>query len=125
MSMDSGLFLTLIVAITVGQATYNIVKEQSLSVLQKIIVPPLLFIAGIGVYSLLYNGVTVLMSDMPMIAQPMPLTWVQIIFGVTFLIGFFIMKLGIYKKLPWLYVKLMNISQPYKKTVLMYQSRTI
>jgi NAD(P)H-quinone oxidoreductase subunit 5 len=37
--LNSSIFLTLIVAITVGQATYNIVKEQSLS-LSKIILPP-------------------------------------------------------------------------------------
>jgi NAD(P)H-quinone oxidoreductase subunit 5 len=120
LSMDSGVFLTLIIAITVGQATYNIVKEQHILLLQKIIVPPVLFIAGIGIYAMMYNGVTVLLQDMPMIAQPTPLTWVQIIFGIIFLIGFFTMKLGIYKKIPWLYVKLMNISQPYKKSVLMY-----
>ena len=124
-AMDSGVFLTLIVAITVGQATYNIVKEQSLSVFQKIIVPMVLFIAGIGIYALLYKGVTVLMADMPMISQPLPLSWVQIIFGIIFLIGFFVMKLGVYKKIPWLYVKLMNISQPYKKSVLMYKSKSI
>lgn len=122
---NSGVFLTLIVAITVGQATYNIVKEQRLSLWQKITVPSAVFIAGIGLYALMYNGITSLMSDMPMIAQPMPLSWVQIIFGVIFLIGFFIMKLGVYKKIPWLYVKLMNISQPYKKSVLMYKSQAI
>jgi NAD(P)H-quinone oxidoreductase subunit 5 len=123
--MDSSIFLTLIVAITVGQATYNIVKERSLSVAQKIIVPPVLFILGIGIYSLLYNGVTILMADMPMIAQPMPLSWPQVIFGIIFLGGFFIMKLGVYQKIPWLYVKLMNVSQPYKKTILMYKSKSI
>ncbi len=121
--VDSSIFLTLIVAITVGQATYNIIKEQSLSVVQKTIVPPALFIAGIGIYALMYNAVTVLMSSMPMIAQPMSLSWTQIIFGIIFLLGFFIMKLGVYKKLPWLYVKLMNLSQPYNKSVLMYKSK--
>ncbi|MGB3152097.1 MAG: proton-conducting transporter membrane subunit [Maribacter sp.] len=123
--LDSSIFLTLIVAITVGQATYNIIKEQSLSIVQKTFVPPVLFIAGIGIYALLYNAVTVLMSSMPMIAQPMPLSWTQIIFGIIFLLGFFIMKLGVYKKLPWLYVKLMNLSQPHKKSVLMYKSKSI
>lgn len=123
MKLDSSLFLILIVAITVGQATYNIVKERSLSIMQKIIVPPILFITGIGVYALMFNGVTILMSDLPMIAQSTPLSWVQIIFGIIFLLGFFIMKLGVYKKLPWLYVKLMNLSQPYKKSVLMYKSK--
>lgn len=123
MQLDSGVFLTIIVAITVGQATYNIVKEHNLSILQKIVIPPLLFISGIGLYALMYNGITILMSDMPMINQPLSLSGTQIIFNVIFLIGFFIMKLGIYKKLPWLYVKLMNLSQPYKKTVLMYKSK--
>jgi len=120
---DSGVFLTLIVAITVGQATYNIVKEKSLSDAQKVIFPPVLFIAGIAIYALMYNGVTILMADMPMIAQATPLTGVQITFGVIFLLGFFIMKLGVYRKIPWLYVKLMNISQPYDKSVLMYKTK--
>jgi NAD(P)H-quinone oxidoreductase subunit 5 len=125
MNLDSSVFLTLVVAITVGQATYNIVKEQSLSVVQKIIVPAIIFVAGIGIYALMYNGVTILMADMPMIDQPMPLSWVQIIFGFIFLIGFFVVKLRVYKKIPWLYVKLLNVSQPAKKSVLMYKSKSI
>ncbi|GAB3011156.1 NADH dehydrogenase [Cyclobacterium sediminis] len=123
--LNSGLLLTIIVAITIGQATYNIVKEQSLSAIQKIIVPPMLFIAGIGLYALMYNGVSMLMANMPKISEPLPLTSVQIIFGAIFLIGFFIMKLGVYKKFPWVYVKLMNLSQPNKKSVLMYKSKSI
>ncbi|SDF40694.1 proton-conducting transporter transmembrane domain-containing protein [Cellulophaga baltica] len=123
MKLDSGVFLTLIVAITVGQITYNIVKERSLSMFQKIIVPPILLFLGIVMYAFMYNGVTLLMGDMPYIAQPIPLTWLPISFGLIFLIGFFIMKLGMYKSHPWLYVKLLNLSQPYKNSVLMYKSR--
>lgn len=93
MHLDSSVFLTLVVAITFGQATCNIVKEQSLSIIQKIIVPALLFIVGIGLYALMHKGVTILMADMPMINQAIPLSWVQIIFGFIFLIGFFVMKL--------------------------------
>ncbi|MCJ7468167.1 MAG: pesticidal protein Cry28Aa [Maribacter sp.] len=120
-AVDSGIFLTLIVAITVGQATYNIVKEQSLSILQKALLPSILFISGIGIYALIYNGVTVLMADMPMVVVPLQLTAIQIMFGIVFLIGFFIMKLGIYQRVPWLYVKLLNISRPYKKSILLYK----
>ena len=125
LAADSSIFLTLIVSITVGQVTYNIVKQKSLNPVQKIILPGLLFTAGIGAYALLYNGITVLMSDMPLIAGPVPLSATQIIFGVIFLIGFFIMKLGIYRKAPWLYVKLMNISQPFKTTVFTENSKTV
>ena len=123
--LNSGIFLILIVAITVGQATYNIVKEQSLSILQKSFLPPLLFVCGMVTYALIYKGVTLVMSDMPMAVVPLPLSVIQIAFGILFLAGFFIMKLGIYRKYPWLYVKLLNISQPYKKTVLMYKSKSI
>ncbi len=114
---DSSIFLTLIVAITVGQVTYNIVKEKSLSIAQKTIVPIILFTLGIGLYALLYNGVTRLMIEMPMVDVPQPLSVLQVVFGVVFLLGFFIMKLGVYRKVPWIYVKLLNLSQPYKKTI--------
>jgi NAD(P)H-quinone oxidoreductase subunit 5 len=119
---DSSIFLTLIVAITVGQVTYNIVKQKNLSLGQKGLVPILLFVIGITIYALLYNGVTYLMSDMPMINVPQPISIIQVVFGVLFLVGFFIMKLGIYKKFPWLYVKLLNASQPHHSTVLKYKS---
>jgi NAD(P)H-quinone oxidoreductase subunit 5 len=123
LNLDSSLFLTIIVAMTIGQATYNIVKERSLTLIQKTFIPGLIFLLGIGLYALMYNGITTLMSDMPMINSPLELSGTQITFNVIFLIGFFVMKLEVYRKIPWLYVKLMNISQPFKKTVLMYKSK--
>ena len=124
MNLDSGIFLTLIVAITAGQATYNIVKQKSLTLVQKIFLPPVIFLMGIGVYALFYNGVSIVMADMPMVAVPIPLSIIQVVFGSVFLIGFFIMKLGIYRDFPWLYVKLLNLSQPHKKSILMYKSNS-
>lgn len=117
LALNSGLFLVLIVAITVGQVTYNIVKEDNLTVLQKTILPALLFIVGIVIYAFLYNAITVIMSDLPMIDLPIALSTIEVIFGIVFLSGFFIMKLGIYRNFPWLYVQLLNSSQPNKKTV--------
>lgn len=122
---NSGIFLTLIVAITVGQATYNIVKQESLSGLQKFTIPTVLSLLGIGIYALMFNGVTALMAGMPMVATPLPLSPVEIGFGIVFLIGFFIMKLGVYRQMPWVYVKLMNLSQPYKKSILLYKSKSL
>ncbi len=116
--LDSSIFLTLVVAITVGQMTYNIVKAKVLSVAQRVVIPLLLFFGGITVYAFIFNTITHVMSDMPMVVNAVPLNYIHIIFGIIFLIGFFIMKLGVYKNTPWLYVKLLNASQPYKKTVL-------
>ena len=122
-ALNSSIFLTLIVAITVGQMTYNIVKSKTLSLVQKAIVPLALFLGGIMLYASMFNAVNLLMTDMPMVNEPLPLTAIQVVFGVVFLIGFFIMKLGGYRKIPWLYVKLLNTSQPYKKTILTFKQK--
>ncbi|WP_231928742.1 proton-conducting transporter membrane subunit [Formosa sp. Hel1_31_208] len=123
LSIDSGLFLTFIVAITVGQVVYNILNQASLSSTQKFLVTPILIILGIGVYALVFNGVTILMHDMPMANMPIALTPIHIIFGVVFLIGFHIMLSGVYRKIPWLYVKLMNISQPISKSIISFKTK--
>ena len=120
-TLDSGIFLTLVVAITIGQMTYNIVKQEVLSFFQKIILPPVLFISGIVMYALIFNGVSFTMTDMPLTSQAIPLSSFQVIFGILFLFGFFIMKLGIYRQVPWMYVRLLNASQPNKNTILNYK----
>jgi NAD(P)H-quinone oxidoreductase subunit 5 len=123
-ALDSGLFLTLIVAITTGQLVYNIVKLKTLNILQKIIVPPILFFSGIILYALIYNFITALMAEMPMVIISTPISIIQMVFGAIFIIGFFVMKLGIYRQIPWLYVKLLNASQPFKKTILTNKTTT-
>jgi NAD(P)H-quinone oxidoreductase subunit 5 len=118
---DSSIFLTLIVAITVGQATYNIIKETSLNYFQKIVTSSVLFIVGIGIYAIFYNMVSKVMFEMPMVEVPQELSVLQIFFGIVFLVGFFLMKLGYYRNIPWLYVKLLNLSQPHDRTVFVYK----
>ena len=114
--------VTFIVAITVGQVTYNIINKSSLSSAKKLIVLPILIIAGITFYGLCFNGVTLLISDMAFTNTPVELTTVHIGFGVIFLIAFYIMLFGIYRKIPWLYVKLLNNSQPYGKSILSFKN---
>ena len=117
-ALNSGLFLTFIVAITVGQITYNIINQSSLPPVKKLLLLPILIIVGIGVYALFYNGITLIMNDMPMINEAVKLTSTHILFGIVFLIAFAIMLFGIYRKYPWLYVILLNISQPYSKSII-------
>ncbi|MEA1784920.1 proton-conducting transporter membrane subunit [Arenibacter sp. GZD96] len=120
---DSGILLTLIASITVGQITYNIVKQSTFNVWQKIIFPPVLFMSGIVIYALFYNLTTLTLKGFNVIEVSKSISTLQIGFGLIFLIGFFLMKLGIYRKLPWLYVKLLNISLPHKKSILMYKNK--
>lgn len=115
---DSSVFLTLIIAITVSQASYNIIKESSLSKWLQFTLPLVLLVSGISLYALVYNGVTIMMSEMPLVNVAQPLQAVHIAFGLVFIAGYFAMKLGLYRKTPWLYVKLLNATQPYRKTIL-------
>ncbi|MGM0636245.1 MAG: proton-conducting transporter membrane subunit [Bacteroidota bacterium] len=119
---NSSIFLTLVIAITVGQTTYNIVKEKSFSFSKRIFISAGLFVAGIGMYALMYNGVSLLLDELSFSVVPQKLTAIEISFGILFLVGFFLMKLGIYRKTPWLYVKLLNLTQPNKNTVLKFKS---
>jgi NAD(P)H-quinone oxidoreductase subunit 5 len=122
LSFDSGLFLTFIVAITVGQVVYNILNQAKISASQKLFITPLLIIAGIGIYGLVFNGITHLMMDMPMANVPVDLTVLHIIFGIVFVIAFYIMLSGKFRSMPWLYVKLMNSSQPLSKSIISFKT---
>lgn len=119
---NTSIFLTLVVAITVGQATYNLMKEKSYSYVQRIILSVLFFTIGVVLYALFYNGVSVLLAELRYVKSPIQLTYIEIGFGLLFLVGFFMMKLGIFKSTPWLYVKLLNLTQPNKNTILKYKS---
>jgi NAD(P)H-quinone oxidoreductase subunit 5 len=123
LGLDSGLFLIFIVAISVGQVVYNILNQANIPTAQKLFVTPLMIVASIGIYALVFNGVTILMHDMPMASMPIVLTPVHIVFGVIFLIGFYMMLSGTYRKIPWLYVKLMNISQPISKSIVSFKTK--
>ena len=122
---ESSIFLTLIVAITVGQAAYNIVKERSINNMEKIFVSVALFLAGITAYAVIFNLITLLMSEMPVFEAPQAIHPLQVVFGIIFLSGFFVMKLGLHRKSPWLYVKLLNLSQPHKTTINYYKKISI
>lgn len=119
---NTSIFLTLVVAITVGQATYNLIKEKSIGFVKRIFISLALFISGIAMYALMYSAVSIMLSEMSYALQPQKLTVIEISFGVFFLVGFFLMKLGIYRNTPWLYVKLLNLTQPNKNTVLKFKS---
>lgn len=119
---NTSIFLTLIVAITVGQATYNLMKQKIFPYYQRLLISIGLFVFGISMYAIAYNGIGYLLADLSFTASPHKLTTFEIIFGLIFLACFFFMKLGIYKNIPWLYVKLLNLSQPNKNTLFKFKN---
>ena len=122
LAFDTGLFLTFIVAITVGQITYNVLNHSALSNTKKLMALPLVLAVGIGIYAATYNGITLLMSDMPMANVAIELSSIHLVFGAIFLVAFYIMLSGIYRTNTWFYVKLLNASQPFGKSILSYKT---
>ncbi len=121
-SLDTGVFLMLIVTITVGQVVYNILNHSSLSKAKQLVVGPILIVIGIATYAFVFNGITVLMSDRILQNIALPLEPVHFIFAIVFLLAFYIMVSGKYRKSLWLYVKLLNHSQPNSKTIISFNN---
>lgn len=122
---DSGILLTLIVAITVGQVTYNFIKHTHLPLGYRILVPTAFYMVSIAIYAGIYNAISLILADTPMVAIAQPLTPTEVFFGIFFLLGFFLMKLGYYRKHPWLYVKLLNLTQPFKATTFRHKNQSL
>lgn len=118
LKFNSGLFLTLIVVMTVIHGTQDFLKQTSLSTFTRLIALPLVIIPALLIYAVIYNGITYLLAGIPMIEMATPITWAQIIVGTLYLISFIIIELKLHHKFGRLYVLLLNISQPKSKTIL-------
>lgn len=115
---DSGLFLALIVVVTVIHGTQDFLRQTSLSTLTRLIVLPLIIIPAVLIYAVIYNGISFLLLGIPMIEQATPITWAQISLGALYLISFVIIEFKLHHKFGRLYVYLLNISQPKSDTIL-------
>ena len=116
--LNSGLFLTLIITLTVIHGARDFLKQTSLSRLTRIIVLPLIIIPALLVYAVIYNGITYLLAGIPMVEMATPITWAQIVIGTLYLVSFIIIELKLHHKFRRLYVYLLTISQPKSDTIL-------
>lgn len=118
LSLNSGLFLTLIIVLTVIHGARDFLKQTSLSIFTRIVVLPLLIIPALLVYAVIYNGITTLLAGIPMVEMATPVTWAQIVIGTLYLVSFVIIELNLHHKFDRLYVYLLTISQPKSNTIL-------
>ena len=122
---DSGLFLTFIVVFTVFHAARQTIQQKKLTAWHKLLVMPLMIVLATGIYAAIFNGITLLMLDLPFSNAPVSITIWHLGIAVIYLIMHIIMETGWYKKIPQLYVILLNMSQPNKKTILAYKKSTL
>jgi NAD(P)H-quinone oxidoreductase subunit 5 len=116
--LNSGLFLTLVIALTVIHGTRDFINYSLLSALTRLFILPLIIIPTLFIYALIFNGITFLLSGIPMVEMATPVTWEQVTIGAMYLMSFIVIELKLHKKMDRLYVYLLNISQPKSKTIL-------
>lgn len=116
--LDSGLFLTLVIVLTVIHGSRDILRHSSLSVTTRYITLPAIIIPALLVYAVVFDAINTLLSSIPMIEVATPLSWAQIFIGVLYLISFIVIELKLYKKSSRLYVYMLNVSQPKSNTIL-------
>jgi NAD(P)H-quinone oxidoreductase subunit 5 len=115
---DSGLFLNFVIVLTIIHGTQDALKRSDLAGWARVVAIPLLVIPALTVYALFYGGVAHMTSALPMAEQATPLTAIHGAVAGIYLLTFLVIETGWYQKFPWLYVRLLNISQPNPKTIL-------
>ncbi|MDZ7682665.1 MAG: proton-conducting transporter membrane subunit [Fodinibius sp.] len=118
LELNSGLFLTFVIVLTVIHGAQDFLSKSSLPLLSRLIALPMIIIPALLSYAFVFNGISVLMQQTPMAEVPLPITWDQLTIGVLYLATFLAIELKWYKKSRRLYVYLLNISQPKSNTIL-------
>jgi NAD(P)H-quinone oxidoreductase subunit 5 len=118
MALDSGTVLVLFVVLAVLHATQAALRRTTLSPVARLGATPLLLVAALAVYAGVYNGVTILLADLPMAVVPTDLTPVHGGLVAVFVLAYVAVERGWHRSSARLYVWLHTTSQPLSTTLL-------
>jgi NAD(P)H-quinone oxidoreductase subunit 5 len=118
LELNSGLFLTFVIVLTVIHGAQDLLGRSSLPLLSRLVALPMVIIPALLSYAVVFNGVSMLMQQVPAAETPLPITWDQLTIGMLYLVAFLAVELQWYKKSLRLYVYLLNTSQPKSSTIL-------
>lgn len=115
-SWNSGMFLTFMVVLTVIHGCKEFWDQHVSNA------PRYLFsvvaVLTTGIYSLVYLGITTMMSGVPMVTSPTSLTPIHLFLMGVFVGAYLLIEFKFYQNIPWLYVYVLNASQPHSDTIL-------
>jgi len=117
-ALDSGTFLTFFVVLAVLHATRSLVRRASLPGRVRLWAVPATLLPAIGLYAAVYEGVTLLLSGLPMAVAPTSLTPLHWGLAGLFLAAYVAVERGWHRASTRLYVALLNTSQPVPTTLL-------
>ncbi|WP_441000210.1 proton-conducting transporter transmembrane domain-containing protein [Fodinibius sp. SL11] len=118
LEINSGLFLTFVIVLTVIHGAQDFLGRSSLPLLSRLIALPIVVIPFLLAYAVVFNSISTLMQQVPMAEMAVPIAWDQLTIGVLYLATFLAIELKWYKKSRRLYVYLLNVSQPKSNTIL-------
>lgn len=118
MALNSGIVLTLVVSLTTLHATRDILRRSSLASSVRLIGTPLVVLVAIGTYAVLFNGISMLLADVPETTAPTELTVVHVAVAALFVASYVVTELDLHRASKRFYVTLLNVSQSDPATVL-------
>lgn len=117
MHLDSGLFLNLVVVLTIIHGTQDVLSKASLPASFRLVTIPLLVIPALLLYGIFFEWIAVLLGQLPLTEAATPISAAQIGIGLLYLVTFLAIELDWYRKSRRLYVTLLNMSQPHSETI--------
>lgn len=117
-SVDSGLLLAGLVALTTLHAARSALRQTALSPAARYGAIPLVFLPAIAGYALVYEAVSGVLYGLPMVSAPTELTALHALVAAAFLAAYVAIETGVHERSERLYVALLNAGQPASETVL-------
>jgi len=116
--LDSGLLLVAFVVLTTLHAARSVVSHAALPATARYGAVPLVFLPAIAVYALVYQGISSVLSGLPVVEAPAELSALHALVAGVFLVTYVAIELGVHERSRRLYVALLNASQPASSTML-------
>ena len=117
-ALDSGTLLIVFVVLAVLHATRTMIRRSALPSTARLWAVPAALLPSIGLYALVYNGVSALLAPLPMAVLHAPLTPLHWTLAALFVAAYVATERGWHRKSTRLYVALLNTSQPVSTTLL-------
>jgi NAD(P)H-quinone oxidoreductase subunit 5 len=117
----SGLVLVALVVLTTLHAVRSVVGAESVPAAVRFGAIPLVALFAIAGYGLAYRAVDIALADLPVVTVPADLTAVHALVLATFVGAYLAIERGVYEHSEWLYVTLLNATQPDPETLLTSQ----
>ena len=117
-SVDSGLLLVFFVVLTTMHAARDVLSHSDLPAGVRYVVVPLAAVPAIGLYGVVYNGITAAMAGLPVVSAPTALTPLHWVVTAVFLAAYVAIELDAVEHSTRLYVWLVNTAQPAPVTLL-------